>query len=127
MPGKTRQNAAVAVTVRRVYEPPGPGDGLRLLVDRLWPRGIAKDRLALDRWARELAPTTALRTWYGHDPARFDEFRSRYRAELDAGPVASEIAQLRERARREPVTLLTATKDVARSGAAVLAEVLRGA
>ena len=74
------------VRVRRVYEEPAPGDGMRVLVDRIWPRGLRKDAARLDEWARDLAPSTELRTWYGHDPAKFGEFRRRYQAELGFEP-----------------------------------------
>jgi uncharacterized protein YeaO (DUF488 family) len=93
-----------------------------VLVDRLWPRGIAKEGLRLDRWAKEVAPSTELRKWYGHQPERFDEFRKRYRAELEAPPAAERLEELRRTANRGPLTLLTATRDVPHSGAAVLAE-----
>jgi uncharacterized protein YeaO (DUF488 family) len=116
----------VHVRVRRVHEEPSEGDGLRVLVDRLWPRGISKDRAALDLWMKEVAPSPALRRWYGHRPERFEEFARRYRKELAAGPAAEALGRLRALAREGPVTLLTATRDVERSGAAVLAEVLRG-
>ena len=114
------------VQVRRVYEDPEPGDGARVLVDRLWPRGIAKERLHLDRWAKEVAPSTELRTWYGHQPERFDEFRRRYLTELKAPPAADVVQELRRLAEGAGVTLLTATRDVDRSGARVLADALRG-
>jgi uncharacterized protein YeaO (DUF488 family) len=114
----------VSVQVRRVYDAPGTDDGVRVLVDRLWPRGIAKEGLRLDRWAKEVAPSTELRKWYGHQPERFDEFRKRYRAELEAPPVAEGLEELRRTANRGPLTLLTATRDVPHSGAAVLAEVV---
>jgi len=113
------------VRVRRVYEKPAAGDGARVLVDRIWPRGLRKDAARLDEWARDLAPSTGLRTWYGHDPARFGEFGRRYRAELEQPGPAAALARLRERATARPVTLLTATRDVAISQAAVLAELLR--
>jgi uncharacterized protein YeaO (DUF488 family) len=112
----------VNVQVRRVYDAPGTDDGVRVLVDRLWPRGIAKEGLRLDRWAKEVAPSTELRKWYGHQPERFDEFRKRYRAELEAPPAAERLEELRRTANRGPLTLLTATRDVPHSGAAVLAE-----
>lgn len=112
------------VRVARVYDPPGPDDGARVLVDRLWPRGLAKDAAALDDWCREIAPSTELRTWYGHDPARFDEFAARYRAELDEPDRAAALASLRERRGRQTVTLLTATKELDISHAVVLARVL---
>ena len=114
-----------AIKVHRVYEEPAPEDGARVLVDRIWPRGLRKDAARLDEWARDLAPSTELRTWYGHDPAKFDEFRRRYQGELAQPGPAAALARLRQRAKTGPVTLLTATRDVAISQAAVLAELLR--
>jgi uncharacterized protein YeaO (DUF488 family) len=116
----------VSVQVRRVYDDPGSDDGVRVLVDRLWPRGIGKEGLHLDRWAKEVAPSTELRKWYGHRPERFDEFRQRYRAELKAPPAAEGLEALRRTAHAGPLTLLTATRDVPHSGAAVLAETVEG-
>ena len=114
------------IRVRRVYEEPGPGDGARVLVDRVWPRGVSKAGARLDEWAKDLAPSTELRTWYQHDPARFAEFRRRYIAELDApGPRARLAAVRALTAAGRPVTLLTATREVGISQAAVLAELLR--
>jgi uncharacterized protein YeaO (DUF488 family) len=113
------------IRVRRVYEDPSPADGARVLVDRVWPRGMRKDAARLDEWAKDVAPTTELRTWYQHDPAKFDEFRRRYTAEL-AGPGPREaLSRIRALAAGRPVTLLTATKDLSLSQAAVLAGVLR--
>ncbi len=109
--------------VKRLYDPPEASDGLRCLVDRLWPRGISKTVAPWDRWERDLAPSPALRVWYGHDPARFAEFRRRYRQELKGHP--DRLAAVRSLARQGPVTLLTATRDVEHAGAAVLAEYLR--
>ncbi|HVX45890.1 MAG TPA: DUF488 family protein [Mycobacteriales bacterium] len=111
-----------AVQVRRVYDEPSPEDGRRVLVDRLWPRGMAKDEAELDEWAKNIAPSTELRKWYGHDPDRFAEFAERYRAELH-GPEQQEILH-RLRNGDGPLTLLTATKDVPISAAQVLIEVL---
>lgn len=112
------------VRLRRVYEPASPGEGARVLVDRVWPRGVRRADLALQRWARQVAPSGALRTWYGHDPARFAEFRRRYLEELATGEAAQALAELRELAAATPVVLLTATRDLEHSQAAVLAEVL---
>ena len=109
----------------RVYDPPGADDGARVLVDRLWPRGLRKDAAALDHWCRDVAPSTELRTWYGHDPARFAEFTTRYRAELDDPDRAAAFAALRRLSRNGPLTLLTATKEPELSQARVLADVLR--
>jgi uncharacterized protein YeaO (DUF488 family) len=95
-----------------------------VLVDRLWPRGVSKERAALDEWCKDAAPSPALRTWFGHDPARFEEFVRRYRAELATGVGAEAVAHLRELAASGPLTLLTATKDPSQSTAAVLADLL---
>lgn len=113
------------VNVRRIYEDPHPDDGLRVLVDRLWPRGITKERARLNRWVREVAPSPVLRRWYGHQPERFPEFARRYRDELAQDEARDELESLREAAGGTTLTLLTATRYVERSGAAVLAEVLR--
>ncbi len=115
---------APSVRVKRVYEPAARDDGVRILVDRLWPRGVKKEDLELDEWAKDVAPTPALRTWYGHRPERFDEFRRRYLEELTTGEASEAFEGLRRRAGTEALTLLTATRDVERSGAAVLAEAL---
>jgi uncharacterized protein YeaO (DUF488 family) len=112
------------VHVRRVYEEPEPGDGVRVLVNRVWPRGLAKDKAALDEWCKDVAPSTDLRKRYGHDPGLFAEFARRYRAEL-ADPVAA-VDHLRDLATHRPLTLLTATRQTDISQAAVLAEMLRG-
>ncbi len=114
------------VQVRRAYDDPASEDGMRILVDRLWPRGVSKEALVLDRWAKEVAPSTELRKWYGHEPERFEEFRRRYASELEEEPRAEEVRALRRIASDQQITLITATRDVDRSGAAVLAEVLEG-
>jgi uncharacterized protein YeaO (DUF488 family) len=113
------------IQVRRVYDAPSPADGARVLVDRLWPRGLRKDAAHLTEWAQDVAPSTDLRTWYGHDPARFDEFRVRYLDELSGRGQRAELAKLRALAATGPMTLLTATRDVDISQAAVLAQILR--
>ncbi|MEO7194413.1 MAG: DUF488 family protein [Pseudonocardiaceae bacterium] len=113
------------VRVRRAYDEPVPEDGTRVLVDRLWPRGLSKEKAALDEWCKPIAPSTALRTWYGHDPERFAEFGRRYRVELDEPERAEALAHLRELAWRGTLTLLTATKHADISEAALLAELLR--
>ena len=114
------------IEVRRVYDDPkGRRGERRVLVDRLWPRGLAKSDLRIDWWAKELAPSTELRQWYGHDPDRFEEFARRYRDELSAPELRRVAAEVLEQARRGQVVLLTATRDVERSGARVLAERLR--
>lgn len=116
---------AVDVRVRRIYDGPSPDDGARVLVDRLWPRGVSKEEAALDDWDKDVAPSDELRRWYGHDPAKYDEFAERYRAELAEPPRAAAVAELRERARAGRVTLLTATKELAIGHPGVLAAVLR--
>jgi uncharacterized protein YeaO (DUF488 family) len=113
------------VQVRRVYDEPERGDGARVLVDRLWPRGLSKERAHLHEWCKDVAPSDALRTWYAHDPARFAEFTRRYTKELAAPERARAVAHLRQLAARRNVTLLTATKRSDISEAAVLRDVLR--
>lgn len=113
------------IRVRRVYDEPSTADGTRVLVDRVWPRGLAKSAARLDEWAKEVAPSTELRTWYKHDPAKFEEFRRRYTAELESPEPRAAIDRLRSAAADGPLTLLTATKDVRHSQAAVLADLLR--
>ena len=110
----------MAVRAKRIYDEPVRGDGYRVLVDRLWPRGFRKDQAPIDRWAKELAPSTELRKWYGHDPEKFAEFKKRYRVELKEAKPA--IDELLKEAGRRPITLVTATKDIDHSAAAVLAE-----
>lgn len=112
------------VRLKRVYEDPAPSDGQRILVDRVWPRGLSKDRAELDDWCKRVAPSTELRRWYGHDPEKFEEFADRYRAELTGGEPATALDELRSRARKGPVTLLTASRDSAISQAAVLRDLL---
>jgi uncharacterized protein YeaO (DUF488 family) len=113
------------IRVRRVYEEPSPADGARVLVDRIWPRGLRKDAAQLDEWAKDVAPSTELRTWYGHDPAKFAEFARRYAAELDEPMARQALIRLRALASGRPVTLLTATKELNLSQATVLAGLLR--
>ncbi|MDE3192102.1 MAG: DUF488 family protein [Chloroflexota bacterium] len=108
-----------AVGVKRVYERREKADGLRLLVDRLWPRGLSKARADWDAWRKDLAPSTELRQWYGHDPDRFTEFRRRYAAELRRAEARSAIRDIAQA--RQKVTLVTATHDLEHSGATVLA------
>ncbi|HKN95731.1 MAG TPA: DUF488 family protein [Pseudonocardiaceae bacterium] len=114
------------ISYRRIYEDPDPSDGTRVLVDRVWPRGLAKSAAHLDEWLRDVAPSTELRRWYHHDPELFTEFRDRYLAEL-AEPERRQAAdRLREIAADGDLTLLTATKDLEHSQAAVLAAWLSG-
>lgn len=113
------------INVRRVYDEPDPADGRRVLVDRLWPRGLSKAAAGVDEWVKAVAPSDELRRWYGHEPAKFEEFRQRYAAELREPERAEALGHLRDLARSGPVTLLTATKDADHSQAAVLATELR--
>jgi uncharacterized protein YeaO (DUF488 family) len=113
------------VQVRRAYDEPRRGDGIRVLVDRIWPRGLTKERADLDEWCKAVSPSTELRKWYGHAPERFDEFSRRYQAELKEPIRAEAVGHLRELAKRRNLTLLTATKDAAISEAAVLAKLIR--
>ncbi|MFZ1163070.1 DUF488 domain-containing protein [Mycobacterium sp.] len=109
------------VSYRRVYDEVSPSDGARVLVDRVWPRGIRKDALDLTEWLRDVAPSTELRQWYSHEPEKFAEFRSRYLAELKSTERRVAVEHLREIARKDDLVLLTATRDVDHSQAAVLA------
>lgn len=113
------------VRVRRVYETPEEDDGTRVLVDRIWPRGLAKARADIDEWCKQVAPSTELRKWYSHDPARFEEFTHLYHAELRQPERSTALAHLRELAKNRPLTLLTATKQPEISEAEVLAQMLR--
>ena len=108
--------------IARVYEPTMAADGVRLLVDRLWPRGLTKEGAHLDGWRTDLAPSTELRKFYGHRPERFEEFARRYEAELQAPQAVAALDEVLTLMRTQPVTLLTATRDLETSGAAVLAE-----
>lgn len=114
---------AIDVEIKRIYDPAEPGDGYRVLIDHVWPRGISKERARLDEWARALAPSDELRRWFDHVPERFEEFRRRYRRELERHPEL--IEALRERARTGRVTVLYAARDREHNNAAVLAELLR--
>ncbi len=113
----------MTVRVRRIYDEATDDDGTRVLVDRVWPRGLRKDDARYDEWAKDVAPSTELRKWYGHDPDRFDEFRRRYRDELDGSDA---LEHLRELAGNGTLTLLTATREPEGSQAAVLREILGG-
>jgi uncharacterized protein YeaO (DUF488 family) len=115
------------VRIRQVYDKAEPGDGRRVLVDRLWPRGLRRDPASFDEWLRAVAPSDGLRRWYRHEPALFAEFTERYLAELDEPERAVAVRRLREYATTGPLTLLTATRDVEHSHAAVLLAVLDGA
>jgi uncharacterized protein YeaO (DUF488 family) len=108
------------VYVKRAYDAPSPEDGTRVLVDRLWPRGLAKERARIDLWLREVAPSESLRRWYGHDPDKWDEFQRRYTVELAAGEPAAALERLRALARQGSVTLVFAARAAEHSNAAVL-------
>lgn len=110
------------VTVRRAYDP--PEGGTRVLVDRLWPRGVRKDALELTEWLRDVAPSTELRHWYGHEPEKFAEFATRYRAELAEPPAADALRRLRRYAADGPLTLITAVKELDIAHTRVLVDVL---
>jgi uncharacterized protein YeaO (DUF488 family) len=112
------------VQVRRVYEQPQRGDGTRVLVDRIWPRGMTKAKAHLDEWCKQVAPSSELRKWYSHDPARFDEFTRRYKRELTEPERKDALVHLRKLAQDRTLTLLTATKQPEISEAAVLARLI---
>ena len=114
---------AIDVRTKRIYDPPRADDGYRVLIDRVWPRGVARTRAKLDDWMRELAPSTELRHWFNHDPGRFKQFRTRYRRELREH--AAQLDELRRRASEGSVTLLYAARDQEHNNALVLAELLR--
>jgi len=120
MPGRPE----VRIEIRRVYEDVPDAGTHRVLVDRLWPRGIRKEDAPLDEWARDLAPTAELRRWYGHDPAKYPEFARRYREELAQPPAAEVAARLGSFAGEHTLVLVTATRDVEHSGARVLRDYL---
>lgn len=111
--------------LKRVYERPSDADGTRILVDRLWPRGLSKDEARVDFWLKEIAPSTELRRWFGHDPARWAEFQQRYRAELEANPDA--VAELKAAIGQGPATLVYGAKDEEHNDAVVLAAYLASA
>lgn len=116
----------MTVRVRRVHEPPEPQDGVRVLVDRLWPRGLSKEAAQVDEWPKALTPSTELRRWYHAGEGSYDEFRRRYEAELAAPDAAELLDGLRDLARKGPVTLLTAVRSPQESHASVLARLLTG-
>ena len=117
-----RPRAKADIRVKRAYESPGSDDGLRILIDRLWPRGLTKSALKLDAWVKHLSPSNELRKWYQHDPEKFAEFRRRYIAELESESEA--LDELRGTVKGRTVTLLTATKELDLSHATVLRELL---
>jgi uncharacterized protein YeaO (DUF488 family) len=121
--GNRRQKGhAMNINLKRVYEEPSKKDGVRILVDRLWPRGLTKEKAHVDLWLKEVAPSTALRKWYGHDPARWPEFRKRYLAELKKNP--DQVALLKQAVAKGHSTLIYGAKDMEHNEAVVLLELL---
>lgn len=118
-----RRRTSSRIAVKRVYDRSDAGDGLRILIDRLWPRGLSKAKLKLDAWPKELAPSNELRKWYGHDPNRYAEFGRRYRGELAAHK--DDLAALRAMIKGRTATLLTATRELDLSHAGVLRDLLK--
>lgn len=113
------------IALKRVYDEPTKQDGKRVLVDRLWPRGLSKEKAQVDLWLKELAPSNELRKWFAHDPAKFDEFRRRYEMELSSSEVAqAKVAELQGLAQREHITLVFAARDTEYNNAVVLRDLL---
>lgn len=110
------------IQIKRAYEKPSLDDGIRILVDRLWPRGLSKKSAGIDQWAKEIAPSTELRKWFSHDPARWKEFNRRYKAELQGQ--AEKLEDIRRLARREPITLVYGARDELHNDAIVLRDIL---
>lgn len=115
---------SVMVALKRVYDEPAPNDGTRVFVERLWPRGLSKERAQIDLWLKEVAPSHELRTWFSHDPEKFAEFRRRYEAELAKPPGQDALTKLRELAEQRAVTLVLAARDTQHSNATVLRDLL---
>lgn len=111
------------IRLKRAYDPAVSSDGYRVLIDRLWPRGVSRERAKLDEWERKLPPSTKLRQWFGHEPARFEEFRRRYIEELRSQ--RPRLTELRRRARNGTLTLVYSARDAEHNDAVVLAEILR--
>lgn len=111
----------MSISLKRAYELPAKADGVRILVDRLWPRGVTKSKASIDLWIKDLAPSTELRTWFGHDPEKWSEFQKKYRAELKGNPALSEIRDL---SRQGNVTLVYAAKDELHNQALVIKQIL---
>lgn len=132
MPGRNwivckmkRKVSAKNIKLKRAYEPPAAADGTRILIDRLWPRGLSKERAAIDQWMKDIAPSTELRKWFGHDPARWDEFCRRYAKEVHQH--SELLDQLRSRAREGPITLVYSAHDEEHNDAVELRRLILGA
>ncbi len=123
-PSVTTRSVAGRVRIKRAYEPASDSDGYRVLVDRLWPRGVSKEKAHLDAWMKEIAPSTALRRWFGHDPARWDEFGHRYQIELAEPERRHLVDALAERATHGPVTLIYGARDTTHNEAVILRTVV---
>jgi uncharacterized protein YeaO (DUF488 family) len=119
-----RKESKFMIKVKRVYEPPSKADGLRVLVDRLWPRGLTKERAAVDLWLKDIAPSTELRKRFGHDPIKWKQFQARYRTELRENSCAVKL--LREKSKDRTVTLLFGARDEEHNEALVLKRVVEG-
>ena len=113
------------IMLKRVYDTPSEEDGQRVLVDRLWPRGLSKERAQIDLWLKEVAPSNELRKWFAHDPEKFAEFRHRYEVELSSGAAHEALERLRALTQQGPVTLLYAAHDTEHNNAVVLRDILR--
>lgn len=112
------------IVIKRIYEEPNESDGYRVLVDRLWPRGVSKEKAALDEWLKDVAPSDELRQWFGHKPERFEEFHKRYLAELETNPAAKQLEQIAQG--HKTITLLYSAHDTAHNQAVVLRDYLKG-
>ena len=115
----------MSIALKRAYEPPGAKDGTRVLVDRVWPRGVSKDELKIDAWPRDIAPSTTLRKWFGHDPERWSEFKKRYVTELRRAELREILKELANKGKRGRVTLVYGARDEEHNQAVVLAEYLK--
>jgi uncharacterized protein YeaO (DUF488 family) len=115
----------MSIAIKRAYEPASSGDGYRVLVDRLWPRGLSKENLRIDTWMREISPSPDLRKWYRHQPEKWPEFRKRYQSELQKAPASDLLRELVQRARKGKVTLVVGARDAEHSNGEVIAELIR--
>ena len=124
MPSSTPPTHHRGLAIKYARDPASPADGRRILIDRLWPRGVSKERAQLSEWMRDLAPSTELRKWFAHDPARWDEFRRRYRHELEERGQVTTLRELRDQAHRERVTLIFGASDREHNDAVALLEIV---